>query len=240
MNPLYGNDTLILIDIQAGNKLEILTCVRETFEWWRTNDTFADTMDEDEVVIKDLADISYLLEFVYLNSEKLRDKVDLNAEFNKFFSVGAQQPEPPPKKRKKDETSAHKINVANLEKKLKEFQKDFHKPSFNPMVFVEESMSMPSANVYYKDFAPKDFTPEQYDTYYDKALYATSEGELIGLYEKTAGLHGPLATKLGPVHVMIKCKLCGVILFRDLKEFGWLSNDSFYTAKLQPHLEQHK
>jgi hypothetical protein len=46
--------------------------------------------------------------------------------------------------------------------------------------------------------------------------------------------------KLGPVHVMIKCKLCGVILFRDLKEFGWLSNDSFYTAKLQPHLEQHK
>ena len=46
--------------------------------------------------------------------------------------------------------------------------------------------------------------------------------------------------KLGPVHVMIRCKLCDTILFRDLKEFGWLSNDSFYTAKLQPHLEQHK
>ena len=46
--------------------------------------------------------------------------------------------------------------------------------------------------------------------------------------------------KLGPVHIMIRCKLCRTILFRDLKEFGWLSNDSFYTAKLQPHLEQHK
>lgn len=46
--------------------------------------------------------------------------------------------------------------------------------------------------------------------------------------------------KLGPVHVMIKYKLCGVILFRDLKTFGWLSNDSFYAAKLHPHLEQHK
>ena len=46
--------------------------------------------------------------------------------------------------------------------------------------------------------------------------------------------------KLGPVHIMIRCKLCGIILFRDLKEYGWLSNDSFYTAKLQPHLEQHK
>ena len=46
--------------------------------------------------------------------------------------------------------------------------------------------------------------------------------------------------KLGPVHVMIRCKLCDTILFRDLKEFGWLENDSFYTAKLHPHLEQHK
>ena len=46
--------------------------------------------------------------------------------------------------------------------------------------------------------------------------------------------------KLGPVHSMIRCKLCDAILFRDLKEFGWLGNESFYTAKLHPHLEQHK
>ena len=221
MHP-YEGDTLIIIDIQAPNQLEILTCVRETFDfmpgwvmgsgiynsptnarffvfnltvstfdWWRTNESFSDTMDEDEVAIKDLADISHLLEFVYLNSERLRDKVDLNAEFNKFFG---HTPTPPPKKRKKDETSAHKINISNLEKKLKEFQT---KPDFNPMMFIEE-MPQPKAQVYYKDFAPKeDLTPEQYDTYYDKALHATCEGELIGLYNKTAGLHGPLATKLG-------------------------------------------
>jgi hypothetical protein len=46
--------------------------------------------------------------------------------------------------------------------------------------------------------------------------------------------------KLGPVHIMIRCKLCDTILFRDLKEFGWLHNDSFYESKLVPHLEQHK
>ena len=46
--------------------------------------------------------------------------------------------------------------------------------------------------------------------------------------------------KLGPVHVMIRCKLCGVILFRDLKEFGWLSDDSFYKAKLFPHQMTHR
>lgn len=46
--------------------------------------------------------------------------------------------------------------------------------------------------------------------------------------------------KLGPVHVMIKCKLCGDILFRDLKEFGWLENDSFYNSKLFPHQMTHR
>jgi len=45
--------------------------------------------------------------------------------------------------------------------------------------------------------------------------------------------------KLGPVHIQIRCILCGKILFRDLKEYGWLHNDSFYTAKLQPHLSEH-
>src|ERR1035437_8078015 len=96
--------TIIIIDIRMPDNLEILMCVRDTFEfmtgwivgssvmcspadarffafnitqhrfdWWRTNYTFSDTMDEDEVVIKDLADISNLLEFIYLNSETLRE-----------------------------------------------------------------------------------------------------------------------------------------------------------------------
>jgi hypothetical protein len=107
-NHPYTNDTLIHVDIQADNKLEVLTCVRESFLympdwmfdtsasiamiehpesrfytfnlthrvffWWRLNTTFSDTQDADEVPVKDLADISNLLEFVYLNAEKLREK----------------------------------------------------------------------------------------------------------------------------------------------------------------------
>lgn len=219
----YVNDTLIIIDIQAPNQFEILTCVRETFEfmpgwifcsnvqasptdarfyvfnltlhtfeWWRTNDTLSDTMDEDEVAIKDLADISHLLEFVWVNGETLREKEDLNAAFNEFFGHTPATAEEK-KRKKKNEISAHKINVEKLEKKLKEFQT---KPDFNPMMFIEE-MDYPKASVFYKDLAKDDLTPEQYDTYYHKALHATCEGELIGLYNKTAGLHGPRATKLG-------------------------------------------
>jgi hypothetical protein len=45
--------------------------------------------------------------------------------------------------------------------------------------------------------------------------------------------------KLGPVHVMIRCKLCGEILFRDLKEFGWLNNDSFWKSRIGPHIAKH-
>lgn len=45
---------------------------------------------------------------------------------------------------------------------------------------------------------------------------------------------------LGPVHVQIKCKLCNKILAQDLREFGWLSNESFYIKHLQPHLAEHK
>lgn len=44
---------------------------------------------------------------------------------------------------------------------------------------------------------------------------------------------------LGPVHVQIKCKLCNQIVAEDLKEYGWLSNESFYTKHLQPHLTLH-
>lgn len=45
--------------------------------------------------------------------------------------------------------------------------------------------------------------------------------------------------KLGPVHIQIRCTLCNKILFRDLKEYGWLENDSFYEKKLVPHLLEH-
>lgn len=41
------------------------------FSYHRSNDTYSDTMDSDEVVIKDLADISYLLEFIYQNCESM-------------------------------------------------------------------------------------------------------------------------------------------------------------------------
>jgi hypothetical protein len=40
------------------------------FEWWRSTASYSDTMDEDEFVINTLADISWLLEFVYLNAER--------------------------------------------------------------------------------------------------------------------------------------------------------------------------
>ena len=137
MHPFHDH-TLILIDIQAPNQLEILTCIRETFEympgwqvmssvhqsstdsrffafnltehtfeWWRTNDTFSDTMDEDEVPIKDLADISHLLEFVWINCEKLREKEDLAKAFAKLF---ADPPSLPKKKRKKDEPVYPKVH----------------------------------------------------------------------------------------------------------------------------------
>ncbi len=45
--------------------------------------------------------------------------------------------------------------------------------------------------------------------------------------------------RLGPVHVQIRCRLCDKILFTDLKEYGWLENDSFYKTKLVPHLAEH-
>jgi hypothetical protein len=40
----------------------------------------------------------------------------------------------------------------------------------------------------------------------------------------------------GPVRVDIICKLCGAKLATDLREFGWLENDSFFARQLVPHL----
>ena len=159
MNP-YHDHTIIHIDIQAPNKLEILTCVRETFdympgwllcssvhasltdarfycfnltmhtfEWWRANDSYADTMDEDDVVIKDLADISHLLEFVWLNGEALRGQ---------HFVVD------PPKKRKE----ADGPSLAKMKAKMKIMAESLYHPS--TPVFIQP-MDMPTGNVFYKD-----------------------------------------------------------------------------------------
>jgi|FAXJ01.1.fsa_nt_gi hypothetical protein len=116
MNYPYDGDTMLIIDIQAANQLEILTCVRETFSfmpgwvfnssaksspkdarfyifnlschtfsWWRTNESLSDTMDADEVVIKDLADISHLLEFIYENTEALRHQSECVNAFGSLY-----------------------------------------------------------------------------------------------------------------------------------------------------------
>lgn len=45
---------------------------------------------------------------------------------------------------------------------------------------------------------------------------------------------------VGPVHIQINCKICGEVLCRDLKNYGWLENDSFWKTNLVPHLiEKH-
>ena len=101
---MYNNGTLIIIDIQADNKVEILECIEASFAFmpgWkmengslfggyfntrifafdmtnktfvelRPNNSYSDTMDGDEIIIKDLADISELLEYIFLNGETLR------------------------------------------------------------------------------------------------------------------------------------------------------------------------
>jgi hypothetical protein len=43
---------------------------------------------------------------------------------------------------------------------------------------------------------------------------------------------------LGPVHVQVVCRLCGEVLARDLREYGWLENDSFWGKNIAPHFER--
>ena len=135
-------------------RIFVFNLTLHTFDWWRSNTSFSDTMDEDEVVIKDLADISHLLEFVYENTESLREKEDLAAAFAAFFEKPSATP--PPKKRKKDEPVYPKIktlNLAHIEKKLKEASKHM---VFNPMNFIKiEEMPHPKAKVFYKDLSKK-------------------------------------------------------------------------------------
>lgn len=40
---------------------------------------------------------------------------------------------------------------------------------------------------------------------------------------------------IGPIHVQLKCKICGEVLANDLKEFGWLDNSSYWHTNIQPH-----
>ena len=42
----------------------------------------------------------------------------------------------------------------------------------------------------------------------------------------------------GPVHVKLTCRNCGEMLADDLREFGWLGNDSFWQERMVPHLAQ--
>lgn len=194
MHP-YGDHTLLIIDIQASNQLEILTCVRETFafmpgwevassvmasptnarfyafnltllmfEWWRTNDSFSDTRDEDEVPIRNLADISHLLEFVFLNGDRLRKVPSLADEFESFFGHPPYASVPAPPKKKRQPSGAetpmlpelHNINISKLEAKLKEFENPMlHKPDMSPLIIpldmstIAETIHEPS------DYLPK-------------------------------------------------------------------------------------
>lgn len=93
-----------------------------TFEWWRTNDTFSDTMDEDEIIIKDTADISRLLEFIYLNDEKLRDPTsDTGSIWNLPQTPYASEPVwYAPAGTKKPRPTKNKPNMANMLQKLKD------------------------------------------------------------------------------------------------------------------------
>ena len=198
MHP-YEHDTLLMIDIQAANQLEILTCVRETFEfmpgwtlssnvsssptdarffvfnltlhtfmWWRTNQSFSDTMDEDDIIIKDLADISHLLEFVFLNGDRLRKLPTISEEFESFFGTNLFPTDPPQKKQRPPsgaETPAlpkpHKLNMSHVAQKLKEASDYVHKHThsnsmFSPIDFIKiEEMPLPKAKVFYKDLSKK-------------------------------------------------------------------------------------
>ena len=174
-NP-YTKDSLIHCDIQAEDKLEILTCVRESFlympgwtyessaicaekehpesrfftfdltqknfMWWRKNDTFSDTEDADEVIIKDMADISHLLQFVYDNSDELRKNLVPTSIFGNIYGTpvgiidsisSATNPcgEHKKKKRKKDESKPYgTVDLHMLYQKLLQVAQEKQKKVF--------------------------------------------------------------------------------------------------------------
>lgn len=255
-NP-YTKDSLIHCDIQADNKLEILTCVRESFVympgwtyessaqcaekehpdsrfftfdltqksfmWWRKNDTFSDTEDADEVIIKDMADISHLLQFVYDNSDELRKNLVPTSIYGDIYnphtfiidSVSSTNPcGEQKKKRKKDESH---LNLSHLYQKLKEAAMN----SGWPMWVTQQKTYVQNegySQYYYQDYASggkslhypptvkvkmygvmgkKDITLEKYDSY--KYTIASPNIHLTALKcitQDLMGLHGPLADEI--------------------------------------------
>lgn len=73
------------------------------FVWHRSNESFADTMDEDEFVIHDVAEMSWLLEFVFLNCDTMRQPHGLNLE--KLKQKLDEFNKPPKKRKQKSKTT---------------------------------------------------------------------------------------------------------------------------------------
>lgn len=209
-----------------------------TFEWWRKNDSYSDTMDEDEVIIKDIADISNLLEFVYLNCEKLRDKDDLAKAFAKLFNSDPVANPPPKKKRKKDENTPHLINVAALKKKLDAMHP---KPQFNAMNFIDQSMSVPSAKVMYSKWEAAGGKALPYDTTVKVKLGKipkTSWGvkaEMTEWEAKSAKMHEEMAAELQKeIDEEILAKLMATYqthLHEEAKQKSWFAYDKATKGK---------
>ena len=170
----YDGDTMLIIDIQAANQLEILTCVRETFsfmpgwvfnnnsiinspadarffifnlschtfDWWRTNESLSDTMDADEVVIKDLADISHLLEFIYENTEALRHQSECVNAFGSLY--GNVMP-------KKNHEKGIDFALAEKMQEAYDYIKKFSHPE--GFIKIKPMSHLPTNKVFYKDLS---------------------------------------------------------------------------------------
>jgi hypothetical protein len=175
-----------------------------TFDWWRTNTSFADTMDEDDVVINNIADISHLLEFVFLNGDRLRKLPTISEEFEAYFG-NPPVPATPSKKQRPPsgaETPVlpklHKLNMSHVAQKLKEASDYVHKHThsnsmFSPMDFIKiEEMPLPKAKVFYKDLSkkvacecppPKPVHPAKHSWGYDEEMEALMAEKMKVYYE---------------------------------------------------------
>lgn len=246
------NDTLIHIDVQAEDKAEILTCVKESFVympewtfdnlvtianpdsrfytfnlsirkfyWWRDNDTLSDTQDEDETPIRDLADISHLLEFIYLNGETLRAKpekkgFDIKELYKKLLESGAgfamkSSPLTPSYPKWEDEWSytPYEYSDGNGGKSM------FAHKMIAKMAKAAEEMK-----------AANDLTPHIFQQYSWNVEHSNSVGELIGILNKIAGLHGPKATQLKE---FITVKIDG-LKKEQMKNANWMDGNKYGKA----------
>ena len=171
-----------------------------TFSWLRPNDSFSDTMDEDEVPIKDLADISHLLEFIHSNTEKLRETENLDAALEKFFDICSPSAAYAPKKRKKNsnglnfnELDLNEVGLNGLDTyESPVFDWSLPSPTLPDGIYMQkhydpmltkidsplvkiQAMPPPKAKVFFKDF--KDFKVSESDillTQMDKPIQGKS------------------------------------------------------------------